>query len=111
MNELNAIKYRRLSPEKLPPRITSTLGGADYFLTEIRNVVAREEDVQELWGCDPEQIKVLGIDLGQAFVVGASAILPSSLQPGTKHGLVPIISGTSEDQVPLTKPTKFYNLA
>ncbi|GJJ77592.1 hypothetical protein EMPS_09951 [Entomortierella parvispora] len=79
LNELNCVKYRRLAPEKLPDRIASTLGGLDYYLTEIRNVVKSKEDVHRLWGdgVDPEKIKILGIDLGQAFVVGASAILPS----------------------------------
>ncbi|KAI8597228.1 hypothetical protein EDD21DRAFT_437411 [Dissophora ornata] len=78
LNELNAVKYRRLPVEKLPPRITSTLAGTDYFLTEIRNIVKIKQDVSDLWDCDPERIKVLGLDLGQAFVIGASALLPNS---------------------------------
>ncbi|KAF9301594.1 hypothetical protein BG003_002726, partial [Podila horticola] len=57
LNELNCVKYRRLPPERLPPRLTSTLGGTDYYLTEIRNVVASKDDVATLWGCDPHQIK------------------------------------------------------
>jgi len=77
LNELNAVKYRRLPADKLPPRITSTLGGTDYYLTEIRNVVKTKQDVSDLWGCDPNQIKILGLDLGQAFVIGASALLPN----------------------------------
>ncbi|KAI8351750.1 hypothetical protein B0O80DRAFT_500105 [Mortierella sp. GBAus27b] len=77
MNELNAVKYRRLPENKLPPRITSTLGGTDYYLTEIRNIVSTKEDVAAIWGCRPEEVKILGVDLGQACVVGASALLPS----------------------------------
>ncbi|KAI8594976.1 hypothetical protein EDD21DRAFT_426004 [Dissophora ornata] len=78
LNELNCVKYRRLPPERLPDRITSTLGGTDYYLNEVRNVVKSKEDVKRLWNCDPRQIKILGIDLGQAFVLGASALLPLS---------------------------------
>lgn len=88
MNELNSVKYRRLPVDKLPSRITSTLGGTDYHLTEIRNVVRNKQDVADLWGdCQPCEIKVLGIDPGQACVIGASALLPSQGE------------------------TKFYNLA
>ncbi|KAG0018917.1 hypothetical protein BGZ82_000306 [Podila clonocystis] len=85
LNELNCVKYRRLPAERLPPRLTSTMGGTDYHLSEIRNVVTSKEDIAMLWNCDPHQIKILGIDLGQAFVVGASAILPSSNQPTATH--------------------------
>ncbi|KAI7825628.1 hypothetical protein BC939DRAFT_121676 [Gamsiella multidivaricata] len=60
----------------LPSRITSTVGGVDYYLTEVRNVVKTKQDVAVLWDCEPEKIKILGLDLGQAFVVGASALLP-----------------------------------
>ncbi|KAF9083795.1 hypothetical protein BGX29_002902 [Mortierella sp. GBA35] len=85
LNELNAVKYRRLPAEKLPPRLTTTVGGTDYFLTEVRNVVSTKQDVAQLWGCDPSRIKILGIDLGQSFVVGASAILPRREQPGIRQ--------------------------
>ncbi|KAK5823077.1 hypothetical protein F5H01DRAFT_129602 [Linnemannia elongata] len=47
-NELHSVKYRRLSAEKLPCRLTSTVGGTDYFLTEIRNIVSTEQDVARL---------------------------------------------------------------
>jgi hypothetical protein len=97
LNELNCVKYRRLPPDRLPDRITSTLGGADYFLSEVRNVVKTKEDIKRLWDCDPCKIKILGIDLGQAFVVGASALLPSSTNPSQELGE--------------TKPATFFNLA
>ncbi|KAF9323508.1 hypothetical protein BGZ91_003538 [Linnemannia elongata] len=87
LNELHYVKYRRLHPDRLltgATRLQSTLGGTDYFLTEIRNVLETKQDVEDLWGCDPRLIKVLGIDLGQAFVVGASAILPPSEQPSVE---------------------------
>ncbi|KAF9343638.1 hypothetical protein BGX34_006534, partial [Mortierella sp. NVP85] len=76
LKELNSAKYKRLPESQLPPRITSTVAGTDYYLTEVRNVVKSDQDVADLWDCDPREIKVLGLDLGQAFVVGASAILP-----------------------------------
>ncbi|KAI1286511.1 hypothetical protein EDD11_000408, partial [Mortierella claussenii] len=65
LKELQSVRYRRLSIDKLPPRITSTSGGTDYYLTEIRNIVKSKQDVQDLWGCPAEQIKILGIDLGK----------------------------------------------
>ncbi|KAG0020648.1 hypothetical protein BGZ81_009264, partial [Podila clonocystis] len=109
LNELNCVKYRRLPAERLPPRLTSTLGGTDFYLTEIRNVVASKDDVVALWGCDPRQIKILGIDLGQAFVVGASAILPSSKQP-TITNRQESKEGAAEKDI-ASKSTKFYNLS
>lgn len=76
LNELNCVRFKRLPEHKLPARITTTLAGTDYYLTEIRNIVKSKQDVYDLWGCEPEKIKILGLDPGQAFVVGASAILP-----------------------------------
>ncbi|KAI7819289.1 hypothetical protein BC939DRAFT_505807 [Gamsiella multidivaricata] len=57
-------------------RTISTIAGTDYYLTEVRNVFKTRQDVTALWGCRPEEIKMLGLDLGQACVVGASALLP-----------------------------------
>ncbi|KAF9178231.1 hypothetical protein BGZ50_007958, partial [Haplosporangium sp. Z 11] len=93
LNELNCVKYRRLD--------------TDQYLTENRNVVKTKEDVERIWECDPRDIKILGIDLGQAFVVGASALLPSSASVTAadrqEHGNV------AEIEIPL--PTRFHNLA
>ncbi|KAF9110941.1 hypothetical protein BGX27_005676 [Mortierella sp. AM989] len=99
LKELHMVKYRRLPLDRLPLQITSTIGGADYYLTEIRNVVRTPEDVSKLWGCAPEQIKILGIDLGQACVVGASAVLPDN-QP---------VRAVGQHQEPA--PTTYINLA
>ncbi|KAF9334379.1 hypothetical protein BG006_002280 [Podila minutissima] len=56
-----------------------TVGGVDYYLAEIRNIVKTQDDVSRLWpNCDPKDIQILGFDLGQAFVAGVSALLPSS---------------------------------
>lgn len=76
LKELQSVRYKRLPAEVLPPRITSTVGGCDFYLTEVRNIVKTPQDVVNLWGCSPDAVKILGLDLGQACVVGASAILP-----------------------------------
>ncbi|KAF9918725.1 hypothetical protein FBU30_011288 [Linnemannia zychae] len=62
LNELNSIKYRRLPMDRLPNHLTSTIGGTDYFLTEIRNVVSTPQDVVDLWGCDPEKSRFSHLD-------------------------------------------------
>ncbi|KAF9342320.1 hypothetical protein BGX34_008353, partial [Mortierella sp. NVP85] len=79
MKELQGARYKRLT--NLPPRISTTVAGVDYFLTEVRNVLTSPQDVQTLWPCEPKMIKILGIDLGEACVVGACAILPSESPP------------------------------
>ncbi|KAF9944797.1 hypothetical protein BGZ65_011580, partial [Modicella reniformis] len=38
LKELQSVRYRRLPAEVLPPRIASTVGGCDYYLSEIRNI-------------------------------------------------------------------------
>ncbi|KAI8598729.1 hypothetical protein EDD21DRAFT_356106 [Dissophora ornata] len=81
MKELQSVRYKRLPENVLPPQITSTVGGVDYFLTEVRNVVKTQQDIAGFWGCAPEQIRILGLDLGQVYVVGASALLPKDNQP------------------------------
>ncbi|KAF9110577.1 hypothetical protein BGX27_006156 [Mortierella sp. AM989] len=114
LNELHSVKYRRLPADKLPCRLTSTIGGTDYFLTEIRNVVSTKQDVARLWSCDPKSIKILGIDLGQAFVVGASAILPPREQPSVEQkqdpdvGMESLLSDIEEAD---ESSPKFFNLA
>ncbi|KAI8600435.1 hypothetical protein EDD21DRAFT_354561 [Dissophora ornata] len=45
---------------------------------ENNNTVKTKQGVSDLWGCDLERNKVLGLDLGQAFVIGASALLSNS---------------------------------
>ncbi|KAG0299834.1 hypothetical protein BGZ97_003517, partial [Linnemannia gamsii] len=120
LNELHSVKYRRFPAEKLPCRLTTTLGGTDYFLTEIRNLVSTKQDVTRLWGNDPESVKILGIDLGQAFVVGASAILPPRKKPNVKQDQEPdgaameslLSSVVAEENEESKNPSpKFFNLA
>ncbi|KAF9577424.1 hypothetical protein BGW38_007369, partial [Lunasporangiospora selenospora] len=71
LKELKGVRYKRM--QNLPPPLTSTL---DYFLSEVRNILKSKEIVGQLWNCDPKDIKVIGVDLGKAFTVGASALLP-----------------------------------
>ncbi|KAG9060891.1 hypothetical protein KI688_007847 [Linnemannia hyalina] len=108
MNELHSVKYRQLPADRLPNRLTSTVAGTDYFLTEIRNVVSTPQDVVDLWGCDPKRIKILGIDLGQAFVVGASALLPSRNKHLDAEGGP---EGAQKDPLVKQPTTKYFNLA
>ncbi|KAI7829492.1 hypothetical protein BC939DRAFT_28077 [Gamsiella multidivaricata] len=82
LRELQAVRYRRLADAILPPRLTSTVGGTDYYLQEIRNVVKTKDDVTRLWPhCPPEKIKILCLDIGQAYVVAGSAFLPDTDRP------------------------------
>lgn len=91
LKELLSVRYKRYKEDVLPDRLQSTVGGVDYYMTEIRNVVKTPQDVKDLLGCWPhqvrEQVNVLGIDLGQAFVVGASAVRPKPpVRRRTKRG-------------------------
>lgn len=103
MNELTAVKYKLLPEHKLPCRLTTTLGGIDDELTEIRHVVTTIDDVARLWGCEPEQINILCLDLGQAFPFAASAILqpPETLHTDPQQHAMDISMrqppGTDED--------------
>jgi hypothetical protein len=89
MKELLAVKYKRLPESVLPERLTSTIHGTGDFLTEIRKVVRSQEDVTRLWGCDPSDISILALDLGQNCVVGAYALKPrdqsTALQEPPRH--------------------------
>ena len=77
LKELQSVRFRRLPDDRLPPRITSTVGGTNYFLHEIRNLIQGKDDIEKLWPkVDPSDIKILTLDAGQAFVVGAYAHLP-----------------------------------
>ncbi|KAF9560549.1 hypothetical protein EC968_006119 [Mortierella alpina] len=82
MKELQVARFKKIPEERLPPRINSTVAGVDYYLSEMRNVIKTPEDVARLFdGCPPpDQIKVLAIDPGQAYVVGANVWLPE--EPG-----------------------------
>ena len=92
LSELSAVKYKRLPQERMPRRITSTLGGLDDYFTEIRNVIKTPQDVADIFDCPPEQVKIVGIDMGQACVIGASAILPS--KKPTKKSRKPVFFQT-----------------
>ncbi|KAF9536414.1 hypothetical protein EC957_011041, partial [Mortierella hygrophila] len=79
LNDLQSVCFKRLPEVTLPPRLTSTIGGTDYFLPEIRNVIKTPADVSRHWpSCKRENISILHLDLGQAFVCEASVLLPDS---------------------------------
>ncbi|KAF8924209.1 hypothetical protein BGZ58_002040, partial [Dissophora ornata] len=130
LKELQSVRYKRLPEDKLPPRFTSTVGGTDYYLQEIRNVVKTEDDVARIWpGCRPEDIEIVCLDLGQAFTVAASAILTDSNDPNSASKgkapvrmavinsttATPILSATTAASVSSTLPPQgdhiFHNLA
>ncbi|KAK3808749.1 MAG: hypothetical protein J3Q66DRAFT_417306 [Benniella sp.] len=67
LKELLSAKFKRLPPERLPPRLTTTVAGTSDLLARI-------------WNGDPTEIKVIRMDPGEAFVVGVSALLPGDHQ-------------------------------
>ncbi|KAG0195786.1 hypothetical protein BGX28_000635, partial [Mortierella sp. GBA30] len=88
LRELSSVRYKRYSSDLLPDRLLSTTAGIDDPLTEVRNVFKTKEDVERLLGCTGEQvasISYLGIDPGQACVVGAYAYLPPGKEPKRRH--------------------------
>ncbi|KAF9994920.1 hypothetical protein BGZ65_009442, partial [Modicella reniformis] len=112
LKELQGVRYKRFRAEILPLRINTTVGGVDYFLTEVRNVVKTPQDVANLWGCAPDDIKILGLDLGQACVVGASAILPRKKDTELQTPCDPDAQMETDDGLPTSsEPLIFHNLA
>ncbi|KAG0098493.1 hypothetical protein BGZ93_011315 [Podila epicladia] len=82
--ELLSVQYKRYPSEVLPDRLLTTTSGTGDFLTEVHNVFQTKEDVERLLGCTSDQadtISYLEIDLGQACVASAYAILPSYKEP------------------------------
>jgi hypothetical protein len=112
LRELNSVRYKRFHGDVLPAKITSTVGGVNYYLTEIRNVVKSRDDVKRLLECEPEDVNIIGLDLGQTCVVGASAVL-SNGRTG-KNGVNEACHGVDgdaqmEELDNVDKPEKFYN--
>ncbi|KAF9565978.1 hypothetical protein EC968_003977 [Mortierella alpina] len=86
MKELQMARFKKIPEERLPPRINSTVAGVDYYLSEIRHVIKSPQDVASLFdGCPPDKIKVLALDPGQAYVVGASVWLPEEPSKKKQH--------------------------
>ncbi|KAG9062067.1 hypothetical protein KI688_006789 [Linnemannia hyalina] len=80
LRELQDVRYRRWKEDRLPSRLTSTVGGIDFFLQEIRNVLTCKEDIERLWpGVDVKDIRTLTLDAGQACIIGAFAHLPEEI--------------------------------
>ncbi|KAG0347945.1 hypothetical protein BG004_006508 [Podila humilis] len=77
LRELQDVRFHRIAEDRLPSRLTSTVGGIDYFLPEIRNVITSTDDVAKYWpGFQPKEIKTLTLDGGKACVTGAFADIP-----------------------------------
>ncbi|KAF9179699.1 hypothetical protein BGZ51_006727, partial [Haplosporangium sp. Z 767] len=118
LKELKSVRYKRLPANVLPPRLTSTVGGTDYYLTEVRSVVKTQQDVTALWGCRPEEIKILGLDLGQTCVVGVRALLPDEPEKSRKgkkvqrdqDGDAPT-GEPSDTMKSVPRPAVYYNMA
>ncbi|KAF8918499.1 hypothetical protein BGZ58_004848, partial [Dissophora ornata] len=99
LRELQDVRYRRLDENRLPSRLTSTVGGVDYFLQEIRNVITSKEDVERLWpGTRVEDIKTLTLDGGQVCVIGAFAHLPHELSK-SRNDIEPVKSESAMEGI------------
>ncbi|KAF9545850.1 hypothetical protein EC957_010478, partial [Mortierella hygrophila] len=48
LRERQDARFRRLPEDDLPPRLTTTVAGSDYYLPEIRNVIQTKEDIDKL---------------------------------------------------------------
>ena len=86
LRELKSVKYKRYEAELIPDRLITTTAGTSDYLTEVRNVFKSAADVERLLGCSPDEthrVSYLGVDPGQAFVVGAYAHLPPDKTPRT----------------------------
>ncbi|KAG0280702.1 hypothetical protein BGZ95_009085 [Linnemannia exigua] len=83
VKELQSVRYRRVSNNKMPNPLSIAIGGTNNFLTEARNVFKTTEDAEDLLVADPSQISVLSLDLGTSCVVGASVSLPPGQTPAT----------------------------
>ncbi|KAF9383425.1 hypothetical protein CPC16_008919 [Podila verticillata] len=84
LRELQSVKYKRYEAELLPDRLTTTTAGTTDYLTEVHNVFKSAADVERLLGCTPDEthrVSYLGLDPGQAFVVGAYGLLPQDKTP------------------------------
>lgn len=85
LRELQSERYCRLESAKLPPKLTSPVGGTDYYLKEIRHVITCKEDVEQLWpGVPVDKIKALTLDGGQVCVIGAFADLAEDVLSQSK---------------------------
>lgn len=75
LHELQAVRYQRLPVDKMPNSLVSSIGGTDKYLMEFRNVIHDPEDIKEIWGCPPQDISILALDLGTEGLVGATVLL------------------------------------
>ena len=85
LRTLNRVKYRKLSPDS-PFSMTQDL---DRFLTEVRHVIKDRDDLQQYFGndCNPEDIKIAGIDTGDKFLVAQYVYTPENTEAGPFRNL------------------------
>ncbi|KAG0355766.1 hypothetical protein BGX24_006552, partial [Mortierella sp. AD032] len=123
IRERQDARYKRLPQEDLPDRMSSTVAGTEYYLTEIRNVIRTKEDVERLWpGKDIQRMRILTLDGGQACVVGAFAHLPMGLSSrdrdkskdkdnaGGGEGMEGVVSTSQEAAVEPSDPSQVSEL-
>lgn len=82
--ELQSVKYKCYAAELLPDCLTTTTTGMTDYLTKVHNVFKSAANVEHLLGCTPNEmhcVSYLGLDPGQAFVVGAYGLLPQDKTP------------------------------
>ncbi|KAF9536986.1 hypothetical protein EC957_009128 [Mortierella hygrophila] len=107
LRELQDFRFRRIAEDRLPSRLTSTVGGIDYFQPEIRNVITSKDDIAKYWpGVQPEEIKTLTLDGGKACVIGAFADIPDdSLRTGNGKGVDRVTSSMEGIVAASVEPT------
>ncbi|KAI7823263.1 hypothetical protein BC939DRAFT_168382 [Gamsiella multidivaricata] len=84
VRELKSVKFKRYKADVLADRLLTTAAGMNDYLTEVRNVFKSAADVERLLGCTPDdtdKVSYLGLDLGQAFVIGAYGHMPKDKSP------------------------------
>ncbi|KAF9110698.1 hypothetical protein BGW39_004613, partial [Mortierella sp. 14UC] len=85
LRERQDARFRRLPEDDLPSRLTTTVAGSDYYLSEIRNLIQSKEDIEKLWpGKNVDDMKIVTLDGGQVCVVGGFAHLPKDLDDERK---------------------------
>jgi hypothetical protein len=85
LRERQDARFRRLPEDDVPPRLTTTVAGSNYYLSEIRYVIKSKDDIEKLWpGKSVNHMKIVGFDGGQACVIGGFAYLPEDLDDRDK---------------------------
>ncbi|KAF9114686.1 hypothetical protein BGW39_003286, partial [Mortierella sp. 14UC] len=109
-------RYKRLPQEDLPDRLTSTVAGTEYYLTEIRNVIRTKDNVERLWpGKDirgKNKDNAGGGEWKKGIVLTSQEAAVDLSDPSqvSKHISNPASPQTTAQTVEASAPA-FYNLA